>query len=285
MLVFMARPLHIEFSGALFHVTSRGDRREAIFDDDIDLENFLDVLAEVVDRYRWICHAYCLMTNHYHLVIEIREENLSKGMRQLNGVFTQTSNRRHQRVGHLFQGRFKAILVDKDEYLLELSRYVVLNPVRAGMVDDPADWPWSSYRDMLGMRKVPDWLTTDQLLGFFGTNRQVARTHYQGFVLAGIGKKIWDDLRHQVFLGNKGFVERMLARADIQGDLRTIPATQRRQPSPSLTELDKLYKDRNTTIIKAYATGAYSYSEIADYFGIHQSTVGRIVRKMLQCET
>ena len=133
----MARPLRIEFSGALYHVTSRGDRREPIFEDNEDRVLFLGTLAEGVERFNWVCHAYCLMTNHYHLVVETPDGNLSKGMRHLNGVYTQASNRRHARVGHLFQGRFKAILVDKDSHLLELARYVVLNPVRAGMVTKP----------------------------------------------------------------------------------------------------------------------------------------------------
>jgi putative transposase len=110
----MARPFRIEFARALYHITSRGDRREAIFEDDADRTAFLDVLAELVERCNWVCHAFCLMTNHYHLVVETVEANLSHGMRQLNGVYTQTSNRRHHRLGHLFQGRFKAILVDKD---------------------------------------------------------------------------------------------------------------------------------------------------------------------------
>ena len=128
----MARPLRIEFVGALYHVTSRGDRREAIYEDDEDCAAFLGILGEVVRRFNWVCHAYCLMTNHYHLVIETVEGNLSQGMRQLNGVYTQASNRRHQRVGHLFQGRFKGILVDEDAYLTELSRYVFLNPASGG---------------------------------------------------------------------------------------------------------------------------------------------------------
>ena len=127
----MARPIRIEFAGALYHITSRGDRREAIYEDDTDRFRFLEVLGEVVERFNWRCHAYCLMTNHYHLVVETVDGNLSKGMRQLNGVYTQWSNRRHRRTGHLFQGRYKAILVDSEAYLLELARYVVLNPVRA----------------------------------------------------------------------------------------------------------------------------------------------------------
>ena len=127
----MARPVRIEFAGALYHITSRGDRREAIYEDDTDRFRFLEVLGEVVERFNWRCHAYCLMTNHYHLVVETVDGNLSKGMRQLNGVYTQWSNRRHRRTGHLLQGRYKAILVDSEAYLLELARYVVLNPVRA----------------------------------------------------------------------------------------------------------------------------------------------------------
>ena len=154
----MARPLRIEFAGALYHITSRGDRREAIYDDDVDREVFVGVLAEAIERYNWVCHGFCLMTNHYHLLIETVEGNLSQGMRHLNGVYTQASNRRHKRNGHLFQGRFKGILVDKDAYLLELSRYVVLNPVRASMVDSPEKWHWSSYKMMIGYAPVPKWL-------------------------------------------------------------------------------------------------------------------------------
>ena len=146
----MARPIRIEFSGALYHVTTRGDRREAIYEDDDDRRIFLEVLGQVVADFNWICHAYCLMSNHYHLVVETPDGNLSKGMRQLNGVFTQSSNRRHGRTGHLFQGRYKAILVDGDSDLLELARYVVLNPVRAGVVPVPGRWLWSRYQAMIG---------------------------------------------------------------------------------------------------------------------------------------
>ena len=139
----MSRPVRIKLSGGLYHVTARGDRREAIYEDDADRVAFLELLGEVINAHNWLCHAYCLMTNHYHLVIETPDGNLSKGMRQLNGVYAQKNNRRHRRDGHLFQGRYKAILVDSDGYLLELSRYVVLNPLRAHMVERVADYPWS----------------------------------------------------------------------------------------------------------------------------------------------
>ena len=140
----MARPLRIEFAGALYHVTARGNAQAAIYADDTDRQQFLSLLQNTVDRLDWYCHAYCLMGNHYHFVLHTREANLSRLMRHINGVYTQAFNRRHGKVGHLFQGRFKAILVDRDAYLLEVCRYVELNPVRADMVAEPAAWPWSS---------------------------------------------------------------------------------------------------------------------------------------------
>ena len=191
----MTRPLRLEFSNALYHVTSRGDRREDIFDDDEDRVRFLEILGTVVTDYHWLCHGYCLMSNHYHLVIETLDGNLSKGMRQLNGVYTQASNRRYGRSGHLFQGRYKAILVDKDRYLLELARYVVLNPLRAkGMIKRLEDWSWSSYLAMVGDAPKPEWLTTDWLLSLFGKQRIIAMEEYRQFVLEGV--------QHQSVMGS-----------------------------------------------------------------------------------
>jgi len=277
----MARPLRIEFEGALYHVTSRGDRQEAIYEDDDDREAFLGVLAEVVERFNWVCHAYCLMTNHYHLVIETVEGNLSNGMRQLNGVYTQASNRRHHRVGHLFQGRFKGILVDKDAYLMELSRYVVLNPVRAGMVTWPKDWRWSSYPAMMGLSPAPNWLAADSLLRYFGRQQQSARDRYHDFILEGISVRIWDNLRQQIYLGNEAFIEKVQKKSTISGDQLTVPRTQRRPPPPTLSEIAMASPDRNAAIVSAYATGAYSYRRIGEHFGIHLATVGRIVRSAM----
>jgi len=137
----MARPLRIEYEGALYHITTRGNARAAIFLADEDRNLFLKTLSEVPIRYGWICHAYCLMPNHYHLLVETPSPNLSRGMQLLNGIYTQEFNRQHKRSGHLFQGRFKAILVEKESHLLELARYIVLNPVRAGMVTSIDDWP------------------------------------------------------------------------------------------------------------------------------------------------
>ena len=193
----MSRPLRLEFSGALYHVTSRGNERKAIYLEDSDFEIFLNLLNTVCSRYNWVIHAYCLMDNHYHLLVETPDANLSKGMRQLNGVFTQSINRKHGRVGHLFQGRYKAILVDKDAYLLELCRYIVLNPVRAKMVDTPDEWLWSSWHCMVGKQASPNWLATDALLNYFDKERSVAIAEYIHFVEEGVNKTIWDDLQHQ----------------------------------------------------------------------------------------
>ena len=151
----MSRPLRIEFAGAIYHVTSRGDRREAIYRGDADRAAQLEVIAQAMERFDGQVLAYCLMGNHYHLVLHTRQANLSRVMRHVNGVYTQAFNQRHGLVGHLLQGRFKAILVDRDTYLLALCRYVERNPVAAAMVARAGDWVWSSYRAHVGLAPTP----------------------------------------------------------------------------------------------------------------------------------
>ena len=275
----MSRPIRIEFPDALYHVTARGDRREDIFEDDQDRHEFLTILEQVITRFNWTCYAWCLMDNHYHLLIQTPDGNLSKGMRQLNGVYTQASNRRHRHVGHLFQGRFKAILVDRDAYLLELARYVVLNPVRAGMVKKPADWKWSSYRASVGLEPSAPWLSADGLLALFAKRRSLAQQRYAQFVVEGIkGASPWTNLKGQVFLGDEQFVNRMQKHIRSGKDDVQIPRAQRRPKPPPLAQIEKRSPDRDAAIVAAYATGGYSYQQLADYFGVHFTTVGRIVR-------
>lgn len=208
----MPRPLRLELAGGLYHVTSRGDRHEDIYLDDGDHLLWLDILSHACARFNWTCHAWCHMTNHYHLVVETADANLASGMRQLNGVYTQASNRKHGNSGHVFQGRYKAILVERDSYLLELARYVVLNPVRARLVPDAVDWPWSSFQAMVGRVTAPAWLRTDWILGQFHETRALAIARYVDFVRAGTtAPPIWQALRDQLFLGSEAFTKQVQA--------------------------------------------------------------------------
>ncbi len=275
----MARPLRIELSGGLYHVTSRGDRREDIFFSEGDRRTWLDIFGQVCERFNWVCHAYCQMTNHYHIVVETPEGNLSQGMRQLNGVYTQSVNRTHGRVGHVFQGRFTGILVEKDAYLLELSRYVVLNPVRAGMVADSRDWRWSSYRATLGEEAVPKWLETDWVLGQFAADREQAIHRYVDFVRMGVGlPSLWENLKNQIYLGGESFLSDIQPNISSENDLREVPRRQRRPLAKPLGEyvLEGLPYQ---AMAKAYLSGDYSMKEIADFFDVHYATVSRAVKR------
>ena len=274
----MSRPLRIEFPGGLFHVTSRGDRREAIYLDDTDRQQWLTLLGQVCQRFNWVCHAYCLMDNHFHIVVETVEGNLSAGMRQLNGVYTQWHNRVHDRVGHVFQGRFKAIVVQRESYLLELARYVVLNPVRAGMCALPALWPWSSYHATVGNVPPPEWLQTAWLLSQFGSQPGTATAAYIDHVHAGIGlASVWDDLKSQLYLGDDDFACRLQQQTRGKVGHTEIPRAQRRAAAPPLAYFVAL-PVRNGAMAQAYATGCYSFKEIGQAFGLHYATVSRLVR-------
>ena len=276
----MARPLRIELPGALYHVTSRGDGREDIYRGDTDRQAFLAVFGEVCERFNWWAHAYCLMTNHYHLLVETPDGNLSKGMRQLNGVYTQRVNSAHGRCGHVFQGRYKAIIVRKESYLTELSRYVVLNPVRARMVARPEDWPWSSYRATLGEAPFPPWLLRDWLLSTFGGTQRAAVAAYRRFVEGGIGEPgPWEQLRHQVFLGSETFVEGVRRKLPPNRDLTEGPRAQRRPKPKPLFEYARAYRDRDEAIAAAYASGGYTLKEMGAFFGLHYAQVSRIARR------
>jgi REP element-mobilizing transposase RayT len=176
------RPPRIAPRGGIFHITSRGNRRQDIFLDDDDRRWFLRLLGAAVTRFSWRCHAYCLMDNHVHLLLETHDENLSDGMQWLLGRYAQDFNWRHGYDGHLFQGRFKSRLVESNWHLIELGRYIVLNPVRAKMRATAGDWHWSSYRAAIGAVATPAFLTLDWLLSQFGRDRARARQNYARFV-------------------------------------------------------------------------------------------------------
>ena len=201
----MARPLRLEFAGACYHLTARGGRQEPIFDDDGDRLVFLDLLAKEVLQQGWRLYAFCLMGNHYHLLLETPEPNLVQGMRRLNGVYTQAFNRRHRRVGPVLQGRYQSILVEQQRYLQELCRYVVLNPVRAGMVASVEGWHWSSYLPTAGKIPCPPWLAAEAVLGWFGEGA-IARKAYERFVAQGLKQPSpWQSLKGQIYLGSETF--------------------------------------------------------------------------------
>lgn len=293
----MARPLRIEYPGALYHVTSRGNAKAKIFVDDSDHKAFLTVLGFVVKRFNWLCHAYCLMGNHYHLLIETPEANLCRGMRQLNGIYTQKFNWKRRRSGHLLQGRYKAILVDKDEYLLELARYMMLNPVRAGIVESPEEYAWSSCQATMGKERAPDFLTTDWLLARFDERKRKAQSRFTDFVKAGMQIKScpWTELKGQIYLGDESFVETLLRMIPAGRDkLQEIPKTQKYASRPVLSELFKgdarsNKRERNRAIYKAHVERGYKLQEIADYLSMHYASISRIVvqveREMMKYKT
>ncbi|MBI3755959.1 MAG: transposase [Deltaproteobacteria bacterium] len=280
----MARPLRIQYSGAVYHITSRGNEKKPIFKDDKDRSIFLNILKDVNKRHNWLCHAYCLMDNHYHLIIETLDGTLSRGMRQLNGVYTQTLNKRHRRVGHIFQGRYKAILIDKENYLLEAYRYVVLNPVRAKMVEAPEEWKWSSYRGTAGIETPHLSVTTDWILGQFGTKKGLAEKRYMQFIREGVEKEsIWTRLKGQILLGETTFVERFGGYLKGQKEVEEIPRNQRYINRPKLDELFgknvmRHKPARDNKIAAAVERYGYTQKAVADYLKMHYSTISRLIK-------
>lgn len=223
------------------------------------------------------------MDNHYHLLIETIDENLSIGMRQINGVYTQNYNRRHASVGHVFQGRFKSILVNRDSHLLMLSRYIVLNPVRAGIVRRVYEYKWSSYRSTVGIEEKPDHLNADWILSQFAKKRTEAEKAYRDFVQEGIkAPSPWEDLRGQCILGDKEFEEKLKPALKDKSALKEISRTDRFALRPSLEEIflsteGKGENMRNELIRKAHLEYGYSLSDIGRYLGMHYTTISKIV--------
>lgn len=279
----MARPLRLEYKNAVYHVTSRGNAGAAIFLNDVDRVRFLEVLGTVVDRFGWVCHAYCLMTNHYHLLVETPQPNLSRGMQHLNSVYTQWFNRRHSRAGHLVQGRFKSIVVEKESYLLELARYVVLNPVRAKMVRSARDWRWSSYRATAGQVESPNFLAVDWLLAQFADNRGAATRAYRDFVKRGKGVDVWEDVTAGVLMGRETFAQSLKPLLRDVEENREIRREERLAARPSLEELFADAADkptRNKRIHAAVRKHQYRLKEVGDHLGLCYSMISVIAKRI-----
>lgn len=281
----MARPLRIEFPGAVYHVTARGDRREEIYRDDTDRRTHLAVLGAAMKRFNAELLAYCLMGNHFHLVLHTRRANLSRAMQYVNGIYTQRFNKRHALVGHLFQGRFKAILVDRDAYLVALCRYVERNPVAAKLVKRPQDWLWSSCRAHLGLTVCPPWLDTIGLHGHLlgrpvrtPQDQQRAATLYAELIAQCTDADLWRrGLRQETFLGDEAFVSRTLRELAILDREREDIPKRVLHGKRDLSTILAGYADRSEGMRAAHIEGGITMTEIARHFGLSVSRVSRVI--------
>ena len=289
----MARPLRITYPGAFYHITSRGNERKDIFKSQQDRDKFLSYLGSATRRYGALIHTYCLMSNHYHLLMQTPLGNLSQIMRHINGAYTTYFNAKRQRSGHLFQGRYRATLVDIDEYAKELSRYIHLNPIRAGIVDKPEQYRWSSYLYYIGQEKPPEWLFRDFILNYFGKNFSDAQRRYRNFVDAMVGKDYKSPLNGVVastILGSLDFIKEIkdnyLKNKKVD---RNVPALKELSKRPSIEEIIKeveavFGQDRALSRkVKLYFCHRYTgtkLKEIGMHFGIGESGVSQSSRRI-----
>ena len=297
----MARPWRIEFDGGYYHVLSRGNERRDIFFDDKDRAIFLDILGEASERFEIDVFAFVLMSNHYHLLIQTNRPNLSKTMQWLGVTYTRRFNNRHLRSGHLFQGRFKSIVVENDAYMVELSCYLHRNPLRAGVVERLIDYKWSSYPVYAYGRKRPEWLKTDLILSYFsGRERHKAyRQKVQHY--AGEEARLWEDFRHGLILGTQSFVETIRSTylsAETHKEIpqqrevvRSIDARRLLEHGAKLLNCDlekfkkvqRLYgkdkDDRDLLVYLLWERGVHTNKEIGELFGLTYSSVTHIVKR------
>jgi REP element-mobilizing transposase RayT len=273
----MNRPLRVEFDNSLYHITARGDRRGRIFRSDSDRLTWLSILGETCDRFNFAVQAYCQMTNHYHILLETINGQIARGMCHLNGKYSRYFNRAHNLVGHVFQGRYKAIICQSDLYLQELSRYIELNPVRARIAPMPGDWPWSSYGAKMGSIDSPAWLHSKKVLEQFGHDSAGAQEAYRKFVLAGIGgTSPLAAVSNQLVLGDEKFQSSVIG-ARVAGNPLELRRVHRRAVARPLSEYFREFHDPKEAMAQAYFSLAYSMSEIAQFARVSVKTVSRAV--------
>jgi REP element-mobilizing transposase RayT len=289
----MARQLRIEYPGAFYHVTSRGNQRQAIVQDDQDRLTFLDYLGKAHEKFGGLVHAFCLMDNHFHLLFETPRGNLSRIMHFINTSYTVYFNARYSRVGHLFQGRFKAILIEADAYAQEVSRYIHLNPVRAGIVSNPEDYRWSSLGEYSGRRTPNPWLQIGFVLSYFGENPKKSQLGYIGFVRDRVGNPEENPLKKagsSLILGSDSFVKKIKAKFHPEKSVsREIPALKGLNDKPTLQEIrdavelalgQKNRFTRNAAIYLTHAKIDYPVKEIAAFYALSLSAISFITRTM-----
>lgn len=297
----MSRPLRIEYPGAWYHVMNRGAGRKATFKSDAQREYFLSLLSETADRYAAEWHAYCLMTNHYHLLLRTPEGNLQRIMRHVNGVYTQYFNRDTRTDGPLFRGRYKAILVDADAYWLQLSRYIHRNPLEAKMVKRLDHYVWSSYLDYIGLRKPPAWLTTDYILRAIGQRNRHAR--YKAYMAGDTDtalEKFYRATYLPPILGDDTFKDQVLAGRQTNIDVPELRQSLKRPGLDTIVkttagyygvEVDSLWQStrgrgvqspaRSASMYLCHQIGDMRLSEIADVFGLASyASAGSTIRKV-----
>lgn len=289
----MARPLRITYAGAFYHVTSRGNEQKDVFKSQRDREKFLGYLASATERYGAVLHAYCLMSNHYHLLLETPYGNLSQIMRHINGAYTTYFNVKRKRAGHLFQGRFKAFLVEAEAYALELSRYIHLNPVRAGMAIKPEDYPWSSYRSYIGQATAYDWLKTGLILGCVTTTSLEAPNKYREFVEDRLGQVDESPLQRAVagaILGREEFIAQVKdehVRTSRQAS--DIPALRQLATRPTVeaiiaaVEAELGRNDRDSRRVGLYLSHILSdlpLRQLGEIFGLRETALCEASRRM-----
>ena len=278
----MARPLRVEYPHALYHVTSRGNGKRRIFLDDTDRIVWLRTLEKAIAAQNLIVHAYCLMDNHFHLLVETPEANLAKGMHYLNAAYTQQFNTRHERVGHLLQGRYKAFLIEKETYFLEVARYIVLNPVRAKLVRSPERWKWSNYKAFIGKAPMPEFISFKETFRYFDKNLSRGKEKYVQFVREGIrGESPFTEVQHKFILGSPQFVSEIWERTSGKESEKEHVRAVRFVGRPSLKDLFKgirTKKRRDDMIRFARYRCGYALIDIAKHAKMSYSSVGKIAK-------
>jgi putative transposase len=278
----MARPLRIVYPGALYHLIARGNNRERCFLEEADFLLFLDALEHVLERFSWLLYAYCLMGNHYHLEVETQLPNLPGGMRQLNGLYASRFNRRHRRCGHVFQARYRSILIERETHLLGCARYIVLNPVRAGICDHPGVYRWSSYQATLALAEPEVRLSLEPLLQRFSADPARARAAYRDYVAGGIHESLAERVRGER-LGSDAFLRERFGQEPL------LPEIPRIQVEPLAPSLDELFARDPLPVAVAYRRHGYTIGQIATHLACHYSTVSRRLRReeaqLAKCKT